>query len=166
MKKMIYAFLVLLPLSGFAHDQFAGSWKIAEAKINFYSEMGTVPYENCPVELNISVKPNGANEKIVTINQLKATCSSPDFWDFNQFLPVTTFIVSTRTHQVTLDGKDAGTMTAHKMYIKYDRDGEFMFLEGTLNSEGQFQFEWSLRSYETVNFDLNGTLSKVLTNHL
>ncbi|GEM_PF-4701695 len=159
MKKMIALLVTLLSFSVFGQEQFAGSWSSSVNSINFYAESGTYNYQNCKTDLSIDVQVPSAAQKKLTIKNLKTTCSHPSFWDFNQSLPTTNFIIDTKTQVVSLEsGMKVGTLSDSVLEIKYEQDGEIFFLDGKFNADGTLHFEWSLRSYETLNFDVVNNL--------
>jgi hypothetical protein len=161
MKKMICSFLALTSLSAFAQEQFAGKWSSSLNTIRFYSEMGTIDYQACQTNLTIDVQAPTATEKHVSIKNLKTTCSHPSFWDFHQVLPEVTFVVDTKTQVVKYESEKVGTLSDSKMEIKYDIGGQLFFLDAKFNTDGTLHFEWSSRSYETVNFDVINKLKRI-----
>ncbi len=161
MKKFVSILLVTFSLNVFAQDQFAGTWSSNENTIRFYSEQGPQDYQGCSTELTMEVESISEYQKKLTISNLKTTCSHPTFWDFNQALPKASFIIDTKTQIVKFESEKVGTISDSKMEIKYDIGGQLFFLDGKFNADGSLHFEWSSRSYETVNFDVVNKLQKI-----
>lgn len=161
MKKMILLLIALFSLSAFAQEQFAGKWSSPTNRIRFYADTGTVEYKNCQTDLTIDVQAPTASTKQVTIKNLKTTCSHPTFWDFHQVLPDAKFVIDTKTQIAKYESEKVGTFSDSVIEIKYDIGGQLFFLDGKFTPDGTFYFEWSSRSYETVNFDVINNLKKI-----